>query len=303
MAREGVFGELDVAIAPHPSDGNSILGVSMLANIQAEFTFYGHAAHAAANPDKGRSALDAADLMIVGVQFLREHIVQEARIHHAYIDAGGTSPNVVQAKAKLLFYIRAPKGYQVKEIFARVQDVARGASIMTGTTWECEIKSGMTDLFNNDVLGKVCEEAWAEVGKTQFSEKAYEVAKLIAPAVGNPTAEKVLDDSVPKYVRMNYAMPGSTDVGDASYVMPTAQVMMATATLGTASHTWQYTAHGNTAMAHKAMLTAGKILALAAIRLAEDPDMLEKARAEWMAETGGVYNCPIPKEIGPRLNE
>ena len=298
MAREGVFNELDVAIAPHPSDGNSILGVSMLANIQAEFTFYGHAAHAAANPDKGRSALDAADLMIVGVQFLREHIVQEARIHHAYIDAGGTSPNVVQAKAKLLFYIRAPKGYQVKEIFARVQDVARGASIMTGTTWECEIKSGMTDLFNNDVLGKVCEEAWAEVGKTQFSEKAYEVAKLIAPAVGNPTAEKVLDDSVPKYVRMNYAMPGSTDVGDVSYVVPTVMMMYAAESIGTPGHSWQLVAQSGTELMHDGMMHNAKVMALTGMKLMQNPDLVVQAKAEFDA-SGVVYDCLIPAEVKP----
>ena len=98
-------------------------------------------------------------------------------------------------------------------------------------------------------------------------------------------------------------MAGSTDVGDASYVMPTAQLTMATSTLGTASHTWQFTAHGNTPMAHKGMLTAGKVLAMTGIRLFEDQELLAKAREEWMAETGGVYECPIPKEVKPRLNE
>jgi aminobenzoyl-glutamate utilization protein B len=98
-------------------------------------------------------------------------------------------------------------------------------------------------------------------------------------------------------------MMGSTDVGDASYVMPTAQLTMATSTLGTASHTWQFTAHGNTPMAHKGMLTAGKVLAMTGIRLFEDQELLAKAREEWMAETGGVYECPIPKEVKPRLNE
>ena len=98
-------------------------------------------------------------------------------------------------------------------------------------------------------------------------------------------------------------LPGSTDVGDASYVVPTAQLSEATATLGTASHTWQMTAHGNTEIAHKAMLAAGKSMALAGIKVFENPELAEKARKEWMEETGGEYQCPIPKEIGPRLNE
>ncbi len=298
MTREGIFNELDVAIAPHPSDTNNIMGVSMLANIQAEFTFYGHAAHAAANPDKGRSALDAADLMIVGVQFLREHIVQEARIHHAYIDAGGTSPNVVQAKAKLLFYIRAPKGYQVKEIFARVQDVARGAAIMTGTTMEFEVKSAMTDLFNNDVLGKVCEEAWAEVGETQFGEKAYEVAKLLASAVGNPEAKDVLDTKVPKYVRIPVAMPGSTDVGDVSYVVPTVMMMYCAETKGTPGHSWQLVAQSGTELMHDGMMHNAKVMALTGMKLLQNPELVKQAKEEFDA-AGVVYECLIPADVKP----
>ena len=298
MTREGVFSELDVALAPHPSDSNNIMGVSMLANIQAEFTFYGQAAHAAANPDKGRSALDAADLMIVGVQFLREHIVQEARIHHAYIDAGGTSPNVVQAQAKLLFYIRAPKGYQVKEIFARVQDVAKGAAIMTGTTWKCEIKSGMTDLLNNDVLGNVSAEAWAEIGETQFSEKAYEVAKLLAPAVGNPEAKDVLDKSVPKYVRIPVAMPGSTDVGDVSYVVPTVMYMYAAETKGTPGHSWQLVAQSGTELMHDGMMHNAKVMALVGMKLMQNPELVKQAKEEF--DSYGVeYDCLIPADVQP----
>ncbi len=298
MSREGIFNELDVAIAPHPSDTNNVMGVSMLANIQVEFSFYGHAAHAAANPDKGRSALDAADLMIVGVQFLREHIVQEARIHHAYIDAGGTSPNVVQASAKLLFYIRAPKGYQVKEIFERVKDVARGAAIMTGTTMDFAVKSAMTDLFNNDVLGKVAEEAWGEIGETKFSDEAYEIAKLIAPAVGNTNLDNVLDTSVPKYVRIPVAMPGSTDVGDVSYIVPTVMLMYAAETKGTPGHSWQLVAQSRTAVMHDGMIHNAKVMALTALKLFENPQLVEKAWEEFKA-SGVKYECLIPDDVQP----
>ncbi len=298
MARAGVFDELDVAIAPHPSDENKILGDSMLANIQVEFSFHGHAAHAAAAPDKGRSALDAADLMIVGVQFLREHIVQEARIHHAYTDAGGTSPNVVQANAKLLFYIRAPKATQVKEIFARVQDVARGAAIMTGTTMDFQIKSGMVDLFNNDVLGKVAEEAWREIGETKFSDEAYEMAKLIAPAVGNTNPDKVLNTNVPEYVRRPVAMPGSTDVGDVSYIVPTVMYMYASETIGTPGHSWQLVAQSRTAIMHDGMIHNAKVMALTALKLLQNPELVAKAKAEFEA-SGVKYECLIPDDILP----
>lgn len=298
MAREGVFNELDVAFGPHPGDNNNIMGISSLANIQAEFSFTGQAAHAAMNPDKGRSALDAADLMIVGVQFLREHIIQEARIHHAYTDAGGTSPNVVQAKAKLLYYIRAPKAYQVKEIFARVQDVAKGAELMTGTTVECKIKSAMVDLFNNDVMGKVTAEAWQEIGANEFSEEAYRVARLLAPTVGNPEAKDVLDTSIPKYQRLPIAMPGSTDVGDVSYVVPTVMIMYAAESKGTPGHSWQLVAQSRTALMHEGMLHNAKVMALAGLKLIENPELVKQAKEEFEA-ANVQYECLIPDEVKP----
>lgn len=324
MARDGIFDGVDAAFTWHPSDTNEAWTVSTLANVSVFFRFKGVTSHAAASPEQGRSALDAAELMSVGVNYLREHIIQEARIHYAYRDVGGIAPNVVQGRSCVHYFIRAPKSWQVQEIYKRVIDVAEGAAKMTGTEMTYELYAGLSDYIPNRVLTTLVDECMHEIGPAAYDEEDYALARKF---LKETSTEEELEAKKAKFTRMfgasrleeilerpihseiapmNWMLPamsGSTDVGDASYVMPTAQVMMATATLGTASHTWQYTAHGNTAMAHKAMLTAGKILALAAIRLAEDPDMLEKARAEWMAETGGVYNCPIPKEIGPRLNE
>lgn len=324
MARDGVFDGVDAAFTWHPSDTNEAWTVSTLANVSVFFRFKGVTSHAAASPEQGRSALDAAELMSVGINYLREHIIQEARIHYAYRDVGGIAPNVVQGRSCVHYFIRAPKSWQVQEIYKRVIDVAEGAAKMTGTEMTYELYAGLSDYIPNRVLTTLVDECMHEIGPAAYDEEDYALARRFLNETSTP---EELEAKKAKFTRMfgaerldeilerpihseiapvNWyrpAMSGSTDVGDASYVMPTAQVMMASATLGTASHTWQYTAHGNTAMAHKAMLTAGKVLALAAIRLVEDPDMLEKARAEWMAETGGVYNCPIPKEIGPRLNE
>lgn len=324
MARDGVFDGVDAAFTWHPSDTNEAWTVSTLANVSVFFRFKGVTSHAAASPEQGRSALDAAELMSVGINYLREHIIQEARIHYAYRDVGGIAPNVVQGRSCVHYFIRAPKSWQVQEIYKRVIDVAEGAAKMTGTEMTYELYAGLSDYIPNRVLTTLVDECMHEIGPAAYDEEDYALARRFLNETSTP---EELEAKKAKFTRMfgaerldeilerpihseiapvNWyrpAMSGSTDVGDASYVMPTAQVMMASATLGTTSHTWQYTAHGNTAMAHKAMLTAGKVLALAAIRLVEDPDMLEKARAEWMAETGGVYNCPIPKEIGPRLNE
>ena len=324
MARDGIFDGVDAAFTWHPSDTNEAWTVSTLANVSVFFRFKGVTSHAAASPEQGRSALDAAELMSVGINYLREHIIQEARIHYAYRDVGGIAPNVVQGRSCVHYFIRAPKSWQVQEIYKRVIDVAEGAAKMTGTEMTYELYAGLSDYIPNRVLTTLVDECMHEIGPAAYDEDDYALARKFlmetstaeeleakkakfAKMFGADRLEEIMERPIhSEILPINWYRPpmsGSTDVGDASYVMPTAQVMMATATLGTASHTWQYTAHGDTAMAHKAMLTAGKVLALAAIRLAEDPVMLEKARAEWMAETGGVYNCPIPKEIGPRLNE
>ncbi len=324
MAREGVFDGVDAAFTWHPMDTNEAWTVSTLANVSVFFRFKGVTSHAAASPEQGRSALDAAELMSVGINYLREHIIQEARIHYAYRDVGGIAPNVVQGRSCVHYFIRAPKSWQVQEIYKRVIDVAEGAAKMTGTEMTYELYAGLSDYIPNRALTGLVDECMREIGPAQYEEEDYALARkflretsteseLEAKKVkftrmfGADRLEEILEHPIHSEISpMNWMLPamsGSTDVGDASYVMPTAQMMLASATLGTASHTWQFTAHGTTGMAHKAMLTAGKVLALAAIRLTEDSKLLEKARAEWMAETGGVYICPIPKEIGPRLND
>ncbi|MBQ7796758.1 MAG: amidohydrolase [Lachnospiraceae bacterium] len=324
MARDGIFDGVDAAFTWHPMDTNEAWTVSTLANVSVFFRFKGVTAHAAASPEQGRSALDAAELMSVGVNYLREHIIPEARIHYAYRDVGGIAPNVVQGRSCVHYFVRAPKSWQVQEIYKRVIDVAEGAAKMTGTEMTYELYAGLSDYIPNRVMTELVHECMHEIGPASYSEEDYALARKF---LHETSTEAELEAKKAKFTRMfgagrldeimerpihseiapmNWMRPpmsGSTDVGDASYVMPTAQLMLASATLGTASHTWQFTAHGNTDMAHKAMLTAGKVLALAAIRLIEDPEKLEKARAEWMAETGGVYVCPIPKEIGPRLDE
>ena len=279
MAREGVFDGVDAAFTWHPGDKNAIWSESTLANVSVFFNFKGVTSHAAAAPELGRSALDAAELMSVGVNYLREHIISDARVHYAYRDVGGIAPNVVQGHSRVHYFIRAPKSWQVKEIYKRVVDVAEGAAKMTGTEMTYELYAGLSDYIPNHVLSEVLHESMEEI-------EAHPLHTSIAPLVWNGKVQA-----------------GSTDVGDASYVIPTAMCTTATATLGTASHTWQMTAHGNTEIAHKAMLNVGEAMALAALKTMESPEILKKAHDEWMAETNGEYDCPIPKEVGPRLED
>lgn len=324
MAREGIFDGVDAAFTWHPMDTNEPWTVSTLANVSVFFRFKGVTSHAAASPEQGRSALDAAELMSVGINYLREHIIQEARIHYAYRDVGGIAPNVVQGRSCVHYFIRAPKSWQVQEIYKRVIDVAEGAAKMTGTEMTYELYAGLSDYIPNRVLTELVYETMQEVGPAAYDENDYALARKFLHETSTETElaakkakftrmfgagrlDEIMEHPIHSEIApinwMQPAMSGSTDVGDASYVMPTAQIMLASATLGTASHTWQFTAHGNTEMAHKAMLTAGKVLALSAIKLIEDPEMLKRARKEWMAVTGGEYICPIPKEVGPRLED
>ena len=301
MARAHIFDGTDVAISPHPMAFNSIMGFSSLANVQVEFHFTGKAAHASSQPHMGRSALDAADLMIVGVQFLREHITSEARLHHAYLDVGGTSPNVVQASAKLLFYIRAPKAEQVREIYDRVKDVARGAAIMTGTSVEVELKSGMCDFIPNDTLGRVAAECWQEIGSCAYSPAAMEIAARIAPTLGLNPQDALIDTSVPNYMPVPKPMSSSTDIGDVSYTVPTIAVLFAGVVKNTPGHSWQYVAQSSTPLMHDGMIHATKVMAYTAMKVCENPLIAEQAKAELMEKTSCKYISLIPDEIQPDL--
>ena len=299
MTRDGVFDGLDVALSYHPGDRNSIQGGSALAVIQGEFSFEGVSAHAAAQPHMGRSALDAAELMNVGVQFLREHVIQEARIHYAFLDAGGTSPNVVQNSAKLLYYVRAPKASQCKEIYGQVQNIAQGAALMTGTKMECKIRYAMMDLVSNDVLGKATEECWKEVGPCQFSSDAEAFAQEMAKSLTTPEGTDPISRALPTYVRVDQAMPGSTDVGDVSYVVPTVMFSVVTAAVGTPAHSWQMVAQGNSPLGHEGMLYAGKIMARTALEIFLHPELADKAKEELKRHVGDQRPCLIPPEARP----
>lgn len=297
MARDGIFDGVDFAISPHPFPDNGFIG-RCLANMQVEYSFSGQASHASAEPHHGRSALDAAELMVMGVQFLREHIIQEARVHHAYLDAGGTSPNVVQASAKLLFYIRAPRGEQAKEIYERINKVAHGAAMMTDTTVEIRHKSGLADMIPNNTLSKALTDAWAEIGPCKYSEEAKALAAKMGPAVGN-NSDDLLDSDVPDFDPSAPIIMGSTDVGDVSYVVPSACLNFAGVVKGTPGHSWQWVAQSGSPIMHDGLIHAAKVIALAGINLIGKPELAEKAKAELLSRTGGKVVSMLPPNATP----
>ncbi|MBQ2651441.1 MAG: amidohydrolase [Clostridia bacterium] len=320
MARNGLFDDLACAFTWHPGDMNQVKASSSLACISAFFEFTGVTAHAAANPHLGRSALDACELMNVGVNYLREHIVPEARVHYAYLNAGGIAPNVVHDKAKIHYFVRAPKIKTAQEIFVRVQDIAEGAAKMTGTTMQMHFHEALSDCCNNRTLEKLMHETFLEIGAPAYDAEDFKLAEAfrntftdadkadVATALRDngmdpdliPMDAALHTDILP-YVPMDKAQPGSTDVGDVSYCTPTAQCNVATVALATPGHSWQMTAQSRSSIANKGNAVAAKVMALTAAKAIADPELLAKAKEELVKATGGKYECPIPAHVKPTL--
>lgn len=323
IARAGYFNDVDAALTWHPGSENAVWSMNFLATLQVYFKFQGKSAHAAACPHLGRSALDAVELMNVGANYLREHIIQEARIHYAMIDGGGFSPNVVQANASVLYQIRAPKMKDTREIYDRVINIAKGAALMTDTKLEIVFDRGSSNLILNDTLDKLLYKNFKEIGPVPIDEKDVEFAKEIRKSFtekekrvnedevniyyGDDAKEiveaikgKSIVDIVYPYKPTNQVLPGSTDVGDVSWNTPTAQITTVCYAKDTPGHSWQLVAQGEEELFHKGMLEAGKVLALSAVELFENQEILAQAKEEFKRRLGNeTYECPIPPDVKP----
>lgn len=322
MARAGLFDEADFIYTWHPATINQVQSIRSVAIMGANFEFKGLTAHAGATPHLGRSALDAAELMSVGVNYLREHMIDQARVHYAYVDAGGVAPNVVQDHALVKYEVRSPKVRQVKELFQRVVNVAKGAELMTDTSMNYEVTMAFSDYITNSALAVVADESLREVGAPAWDENDYALARAylstynettmtaikekIGEEYGEDRVEEVLEkplDSIihPYDAKNSTYISGSTDVGDVSYAVPTVNFQVATACVGNVGHTWQMTGQSCSTIGHKGMLTAAKAMALAAIRTMDRPDVIEKAKAVVLKQNGGAYECPLPDSVKPPI--
>lgn len=323
MARAGLFDNVDFVYTWHPATKNAVESNHSNAIMGANFEFTGVSAHAGGCPHLGRSALDAAELMNVGCNYLREHMIPEARIHYAYIDAGGTAPNVVQDHAVIRYEVRSPWVSQVKELFERVKRVAYGASIMTDTTMRCDLSMAFTEYLPNNALAAVADECMQEIGAPKWDESDYAMAKAflntyneqtlssvreqIAETYGEDRVEEILkrplDSEIhpfdPSKIKLT---AGSTDVGDVGYAAPTLNINIATACIGNVGHSWQMVAQSCSPITHKGLLTAAKVMALSCVRTMDRPDVIEAAKAEVLKRNGGKYTCPLPDEVLPPLD-
>jgi aminobenzoyl-glutamate utilization protein B len=291
-----------------------------LANYQIYFRFKGLSSHAANSPHLGRSALDAVELMNVGVNYLREHIVPEARIHYAITNTGGISPNVVQADAEVLYLIRAPKVQQVDEIYKRVCKIAEGAALMTETELSIEFDKACSNYIPNRSLEKLLYKSLQEAGIEKPSETEITFAEKLWSTLSEGEKESYLDilrgfgyvgdgsefegkylaETISAYEPSKEVLAGSTDVSDVSWVIPTAQLTASTSALGTPLHTWQMTTQGISSYAHKGMLRAAEAMALTAVKLLTDKEELEAVKQEFNEfKEANSYTCPIPKDVRP----
>ena len=321
MAREGLWKKLDAALCWHPSDVNQVKTGTNNSSIQVLYRFRGKAAHAAGDPYNGRSALDAVELMNIGVQFLREHMTDDCRIHYAITDAGGVSPNVVQANASVLYMVRANKVADSVKLQARVDDIARGAALMTGTDFERVFIDGTAELLPNFCIEEALYRNLEEIGVPAYTEEdrrlasalkaSYpgsgiagvygirdpEIEKTLRRLSGN--GEKAINDFIPPLYSTTAFSPGSTDVGDVSWLTPTSQIETVCWPAGVPGHSWQIVACGKSELAHKGMFLAAKVLAGTAVDLLSDGELLARARAEFEERSAEGYVCPIEENAVP----
>lgn len=299
MVREGLFNKVDIALHWHPWDNNSIINTSALANKSAKFRFYGIASHSAVSPEKGRSALDAVEAMDNMVNLMREHIPQDSRIHYV-ITNGGKAPNVVPEFAEVYFYVRHPDKTMALSLFDRVVKAAEGAALGTETKMDYEIIGGTHDLLLNNVLALTMQNNLEKVEGVTYTAEEINYAKKIQesflgkfPSYGNASLVEPLHVDKDK---------GSTDVGDVSYVVPTVGLYAATWVPGTSAHSWQAVACGSTDIGIKGMIVASKTMAFTALDLFSNPELIKKAKEEFIISKGDYQYKALLGDRKPALN-
>ena len=317
MVRSGLFDDIDASLSHHTSSVNTAgLGSSNAMN-SVKFHFHGKTSHAASSPEQGLSSLDAVELMNIGANYLREHIIEKARIHYV-IEVGGGQPNVVPAYARSWYYVRAPERDQVDNIYSRVLDIAKGAAMMTGTTLKVEFLTGCYNKIPNRVLSEIVITNMREIGSPKYTKDELEFASKIGGTITKEQKRDALQKSeLPhweKYMDVDLFQEvidpwnegkvsgGSTDVSDVSWKIPTMEFGTAAYVLGIPSHSWQAVACCGMSIGHKSLLFAAKTIAGATLDLITKPEILKKAQDDFKERMKGrIYKSPIPSDVKPPL--
>ncbi|MBN1682481.1 amidohydrolase [Candidatus Bathyarchaeota archaeon] len=318
MVRDGLFDDVDVVLSHHPGSMNYGSLKSSLANNSIKFHFYGKTSHAAGSPEQGRSALDAVELMNVGVNFMREHIVQDARIHYV-IEEGGGQPNVVPDYARSWYLIRAPERDQVDQIYNRILKIAEGATLMTETRLEVEFIKAVYNKLPNKTLSKLISDNMKFIGAPNYTSEELEFSKKIAEQISPESKREslrktkrpgyedlmntLLDWSFPDAWDEGEISHGSTDVSDVSWMAPTIEFTTTAWVLGTPGHHWMNVVQSGISSGHKSLIFASKVMATSAIDLITKPLLLKKAVDEFRERTKGKkYISPLPPNAKPPLD-
>ena len=315
MVRDGAFKDVDCAMTWHSHAYNGAWGACYTCMNSVKFHFHGKAAHAAGHPFDGRSALDAVELMNVAANYMREHVKPDVRLHYSTIFNG--APNVVPDKCSVWYYIRAPKRKDVDEVYAWLCDCAKGAALMTQTSFDIEFLTGCSEVLPNDVLEQVMLAAYKDVGAPKFTPEDYAFAEKIAETYPEVLArdrkvmkeeygvngdDKFLCDVVfDKVIENRLVAPGSTDVGDVSHVVPTYQIYVAGQGIGCPGHSWQMTAYSGSHVGTASMLCAAKVLGLSGLRLLEQPELVKAAWDNFRQNQPEAYVSPLPEDLKPDL--
>ena len=325
MAREGIWKQLDCALTWHPGSEYEVTTGTCNSCVQVLYKFTGVPAHAAADPENGRSALDAVELMNIGVNYLREHMKRECSVHYSMIDGGGLSPNVVPAHASVLQMIRAVSVKDTLELQERVDKCAEGAALMTGTTLEKVFVDGTANTVPNTTLEKLVHDNLKQVPLPEYTEEEKAFAAEIdaccpssseLPGIGakydkeiksrvkelTENGKKVLNDFIMPFYSGDEFSPGSTDVGDVSWQTPVAAFTAVNWTAHSPGHSWQNVSCGASTIGDKGTVYAAKVIACTAADLFKDPKLIDSARKEFEERLAGEeYTCPIPPDAEPYI--
>lgn len=297
MIKAGAFDGCDLALSWHPMNANVAIDKAYLANSSIKFKFHGISAHAAQSPESGRSALDAVELMNVGANYLREHVIDSARIHYTITNAGG-APNIVPKEAESWYFVRAPYRKDVEEITERLFKIAKGAAMMTETTVEYEILGGCYEKLPNNVLYDLTHKNMVEIGVPSYTDEELEFAKTIQETLESNLVEaeikKYIDSDEKIFLHQevldkdkvdSVVVSGSSDSGDVSWIMPMNLFLTATWPLGVPAHSWQATSSSGSSMGLKGMIYAAEIFTGMMYDLLNNPKLVEEAKNEFNKRT------------------
>jgi aminobenzoyl-glutamate utilization protein B len=285
MVRAGLFNDVDAVVTWHPGDRNDASPSTNLANITGKFRFHGIAAHAAAAPDRGRSALDAVEAMDYMVNMLREHVPQETRIHYI-ITRGGAAPNIVPDFAEAYYYARQPDMRILEGVWDRIVDAAKGAALGTGTTMDFEITGAVWNVLPNETLSGVMHKNLERVGGFAYTKEEAAFADEIRKTLTEPPTVAVGSQEKIQPSRTGQVASSSTDLADVSWNVPTVSMTAATFVPGVPPHTWQATACAGGTIGQKGMIVAAKSMALTTVDLFTDVSLIQKAKAEFDQKRG-----------------